>query len=173
MTRWSTFITVNHAGNWHTGHTTGSQLEVLESFSIDDGDGSEKVNSLFSDFVAFIPINWKCEMWASFPGVDFLRAGLKFKKRKENSSSLVTFSITREIRHFHVVVVKWRQRNVQKSVIHVQTGCFANQIYCFERLEQATLLIALASVNHAWRKGLVVSNADYDLLFSHLIILTS
>ena len=88
-------------------------------------------------------------MWASFPGVDFLRAGLKFKKRKENSSSLVTFSITREIRHFHVVVVKWRQRNVQKSVIHVQTGCFANQIYCFERLEQATLLIALASVNHA------------------------
>ena len=28
-------------------------------------------------------------MWERFPGVDFLGAGLKFKKRKENSSSLV------------------------------------------------------------------------------------
>ena len=31
----------------------------------------------------------------------------------------------REIRKFHVVVVRQRQRNVQKSVIHVQS-CFAN-----------------------------------------------
>ena len=27
---------------------------------------------------------------------------------------------------FHVVVVQWRQRNVQKSVIHVPSCCFAN-----------------------------------------------
>ena len=31
----------------------------------------------------------------------------------------------REIRHFHVVVVQWQQRNVQKSVMHVQSCCFA------------------------------------------------
>ena len=41
-------------------------------------------------------------------------------------SSLFTPSIKREIRHFLVVVVQWRQRNVQKSVIHVQSCCFAN-----------------------------------------------
>ena len=38
-----------------------------------------------------------------------------------------TFSTNREIRNFHVVVEKWRQRNVQKrSVMHVQSCCLAN-----------------------------------------------
>ena len=31
---------------------------------------------------------------------------------------MFTFSIKREIRHFHVVVVQKRERNVQKSVMH-------------------------------------------------------
>ena len=29
------------------------------------------------------------------------------------------------MRHFHVVVVQKRERNVQKSVMHVQSCCFA------------------------------------------------
>ena len=32
----------------------------------------------------------------------------------------------REIRKFHVAVVQRRLRNVQKSVMHVQSCCFAN-----------------------------------------------
>ena len=44
---------------------------------------------------------------------------------------LVTFFIKREIRHFHVVVVQKRERNIQKSVMHVQSCCFAYQTYCF------------------------------------------
>ena len=44
---------------------------------------------VFSNFVAFIPIHWNCEMWANFLGVDFLGTGLKLRKRKENSASLV------------------------------------------------------------------------------------
>ena len=35
-------------------------------------------------------------------------------------------STKREIRHFHVVAVQRRQRNVQKSVMHVQSCCSAN-----------------------------------------------
>ena len=35
-------------------------------------------------------------------------------------------STKREIRHFHVVVVQRQQRNVPKSVMHVQSYCFAN-----------------------------------------------
>ena len=31
----------------------------------------------------------------------------------------------REIRHFHVVVGQRQQRNVEKSVMHVQSCCFA------------------------------------------------
>ena len=34
--------------------------------------------------------------------------------------------IKREIRHFHIVVMHWWQRNVQKSVVHMQSCCSAN-----------------------------------------------
>ena len=105
-------------------------LLKIGSFSIDDGDGIEnatfKMDYRISNFVAFIPIRWKCLMWANFPEVDFLGTALKFKKRKKIRRRLFTSPIEREIRYFHVVVVQWRQRNVQKSVMHdVQTCCFA------------------------------------------------
>ena len=35
-------------------------------------------------------------------------------------------ALKREIRHFHVVFVQRQQRNVQKSVMHVQSCCFTN-----------------------------------------------
>ena len=44
---------------------------------------------------------------------------------------MFTSSIKREIMHFHVVVVQNGQRNVQKSVMHVQSCCFAYKTYCF------------------------------------------
>ena len=43
---------------------------------------------------------------------------------------MFTSSIKRQIRHFPVVVVQWRQRNAQKSVMHVQSCCFAYSSYC-------------------------------------------
>ena len=47
---------------------------------------------------------------------------------KEIESRCLVFSASekREIRQFHVVVVHWRQRNVQKSMMHVQSCCLAN-----------------------------------------------
>ena len=36
-----------------------------------------------------------------------------------------------EIKHFHVVVVQRRERNVQKSVMHVRSCRFAYKTYCF------------------------------------------
>ena len=45
-------------------------------------------------------------------------------------------STKREIRHFHVVVVQRRQRNLQKSVMRVQSCYFANLallVYCHSR----------------------------------------
>ena len=46
----------------------------------------------------------------------------------EKESFCVVFpsSTKREIRHYHVVVVQRRLKNVQKSVMHVQSCCFAN-----------------------------------------------
>ena len=45
-------------------------------------------------------------------------------KEKESCCLLLPSSTKREIRQFHVVVVQRRQRNVQKSVMHVQSCCF-------------------------------------------------
>ena len=43
---------------------------------------------------------------------------------------MFTYSIkrARKIRKFHVAVVQRRLRNVQKSVMHVQSCCFANLV---------------------------------------------
>ena len=68
-------------------------------------------------------------MWANFTRVDFLGRDSSFEREGKVRRHLFTFSINREIRHFHVVVVQWRQRNVQKSVMHVQSCCFAHQTY--------------------------------------------
>ena len=43
----------------------------------------------------------------------------------------LTSSTEREIKKFHVVYVQRRQRNVKKSVMHVQSCCFANLTNCF------------------------------------------
>ena len=40
------------------------------------------------------------------------------------------FSSQLKIGSFHVVVVQGRQRNVKKSVMPVQSCCFAHKIYC-------------------------------------------
>ena len=47
--------------------------------------------------------------------------------------SSFTSAKKREIRHFHVVVVQRRQRNVQKSVMHLQSCWFANLLLLFCR----------------------------------------
>ena len=47
-------------------------------------------------------------------------------KEKENCCFVFTSSKKREIRHYHVVAVQRRLRNVNKSVVHVQSCYFAN-----------------------------------------------
>ena len=49
-------------------------------------------------------------------------------KEKENWCHLFSSSNKHEIliRHFHVVVVQRRQRNLQNSMVHVQSCCVAN-----------------------------------------------
>ena len=47
-------------------------------------------------------------------------------KEKERHCFVFRSSVKRGIRCFRVVAVEWRQRNLQKSVLHVQRCCFAN-----------------------------------------------
>ena len=45
--------------------------------------------------------------------------------KKKSYCLVYSFSTKREIMQFHFVVVQRRLRNVQKSVMHVQSCCFA------------------------------------------------
>ena len=71
----------------------------------------------------------KC--WRIFQELNSKGLFLSSQKEKEYRCLVFTSSLKREIRHFHVVVPQWRQRNVQKSVLHVQSCCFAEWICCF------------------------------------------
>ena len=58
-------------------------------------------------------------------------------------------STEREIRHFHVVIVQRRQRNVQKSVMHVQSCCFASLnllLFCRSRCRRRRRRCCLSSL---------------------------
>ena len=67
----------------------------------------------------------KC--WQIFLELNSKKTVSKFRKRKKKGRCIVFTSWTKcEIREFHVAVVQGRQRNVQKSVMHVQSCCFAN-----------------------------------------------
>ena len=62
-------------------------------------------------------------MYANSPGVEFLRAYPNKEGERKFCRCLFTSSARHEIRHFYVVVAQKRQRNVQKSVMHVQSCC--------------------------------------------------
>ena len=66
----------------------------------------------------------------------------------------LTFSIKREIRQFYVVAVQRRQRNVPKSVLHVQNCCFAN----LNLLLQFHVLVGVAFVATKTRYPKLVQN---------------
>jgi len=62
--------------------------------------------------------------------------------KEKESCCLVFLSWTkRENRHFHVVVVQRRLRNVQKNVMDVQSCCFANLIYSLFAVPVAVAIV--------------------------------
>ena len=72
-------------------------------------------------------------MLAKFCGVEYERTVSEFRKRKFLYCVHHSTERAREIRKFHVAVVQRRLRNVQKSVMHVQSCCFANinlSVFC-------------------------------------------
>ena len=100
------------------------------SFSFDDGNGSENVTfqkwiRVFSNFFAFIPNCWKCQMQTNVPELVSWEPYSSLERESKIGSRLFTSSIKGKIRHFHVVVMQWRQINVQKSMRHVQSCVFA------------------------------------------------
>ena len=80
---------------------------------------------------------------------ELLRTIFKFRKRKKKFSyRLFTSSIKREIRNFPVVVVQWRQRNVQKK-----RDARAELLFCLFNL----LLFDVLVVDCSRRRGILKS----------------
>ena len=77
-----------------------------------------------SNFIALTPSRLIDQMLADC--LELNTKGLYQSSGKEKASCCLVFpsSTKLEITHFHVVVVQWRQRNVQKSVMHVLSFCF-------------------------------------------------
>ena len=123
----------------------------------------------------------KC--WQMF--LELNSKGLYQSSGKEKESCCLVFpsSTKREIRHFHVVVVQWRQRNVQKSVMHVQSCFLANLnllLFCRSRCLRCSLKwtlrgYAIVSVlpgcpnYRTYEKAFAVSVrfSKYGKIFSH------
>ena len=78
--------------------------------------------SAFFHFAENIKCRWislELISWESHPSLE---------RERKNRPRLFMSSIkleTREIRLFHVIIMQWWLRNVQKSVLHVQSCCFA------------------------------------------------
>ena len=62
------------------------------------------------------------------------------ERERKFSVYLFTSSIKREIRHFPIVVMEWRKRNIQKSVMHVQSWCLPIQPVAFLTFSLSSLL---------------------------------
>ena len=119
-------------------------LLKIGSFSIDDGDGSEnatfKMDYRISNFVAFIPIRWKCLMWVNFPGVDFLGTAFKFEKRKKISSSLVYVSY----RTWNYVFSRRSRAVTAKKCTKKRDARRANLLFCLNLYCCFEVLVAVA-----------------------------
>ena len=70
-------------------------------------------------------------MQANYSEAELLTFISKFRKRKKIRRRSFKSSKKRETRHFHVVVLQRQQRNLQKSMLHVQSCCFTSSTYCF------------------------------------------
>ena len=76
-----------------------------------------QTSSILFNFIQFV----KC--WRNYPGVNPKGPYVSLKK----NCLYLTYAIKRapEISKFHIAVVQLRLKNVQKSVMHVQSCCFA------------------------------------------------
>ena len=83
--------------------------------------------------------------------------GLYQSSGKEKESCCLVFlsSTNREIRHVHVVIVQKRQRNVQKSVMHVQSCYFANLnllLFCRSRWRRLRRCLVKLPIGQTFRR---------------------
>ena len=78
-----------------------------------------------SNFIALIPSCLIRKCWQIFLVLNSKGLYQSSGKEKESCCLVFLFSTKREIRHFHIVVMQQWLKNLQKSMIRVQSCCFA------------------------------------------------
>ena len=91
-----------------------------------------QTSSILFSFIQFV----KC--WQDSLGLNPKGPYLSLEQEKQKFCAVFTNSIerVREIRKFHVAIVQRALTNVQKSVMHVQSCCFASMnllVFCRSR----------------------------------------
>ena len=100
---------------------------------LDDNKLIKSLKSLFALCqTSPILLNWLIFRWNYFLW-DRIYRHLSLEKESDNFCVVFTYSIkrAREIKKFHVVVVQRQQRNVQNSVMHVESCCLLIYTYYF------------------------------------------
>ena len=89
---------------------------------LDDNKPIKSLKSLFPLFQTQFHVFW--QILAKF-SLGRIYRYLSLEKERENFCVVFTYSIkwARESKKFYVVVVQRRQRNIQNSVMHVQSCC--------------------------------------------------
>ena len=86
---------------------------------------------------------------------EFQKSVSKLRKRKRKSLSWV--HVLHKTWNFHVEVMQWLQRNVQKSVMHVQSCCFADLnllLFCLPRWRRCRRCLSPLLFGGQWSKSL-------------------
>ena len=94
---------------------------------------------LLRTFISLIPTRSSSNVGNFFWELNFKRLYQSSGKEREGRCLVFTCLTQREIRHFHVVVVQQRQRNLQKRVMHVKSCCLNS--YFFELLSHLFRLV--------------------------------
>ena len=139
-------ITTFRIGTIHRRPSLTTLNHTIGRLSNDDGDGYENVTQLrcFKIYRVY-SISFNSSNVAKI-SLELNSKGLYQSSGKEKKNCCFVFpsSTKREIWHVHVVVVQRRLRKVQKSGMHVQSGCFANlnlSVFCRSRYRCVSSLI--------------------------------
>ena len=83
--------------------------------------------SLYRDYSNSLTLSNASELFWSWISINHIQV----HKEKENfvTHCLFTSFTKHETTHFHVVVLQWRQTNVQQSVMHEQSCCFVRLLF--------------------------------------------
>ena len=111
---------------------------LLGSLSNNDGDGYENATwksefALPQTLSRLFQLVYFVKCWQIFLELNSKRLYQSSGIEKESCCLEFPSSTRREIRRFHIVVVQRRQKNVRKSVMHVQSCCFDLLLFCRSR----------------------------------------